>query len=255
MAIVSEVDSSPSTPVQYPSIAVRIPLHRPLWTFVILAINGLAWIAMSLLGGSTNPNTLLFFGAKFNPLIAAGQYWRLLTACFLHIGLMHLAFNSYALFSFGQGVESRFGRARFLALYLLAGLSGSTASFLGSPALSAGASGAIFGLIGAMIAYLARYREQFGAWGRRQFTNVLLVAGYNLVWGFTAQGIDNWGHIGGLVAGLVLGWAYCPHYRPTYTEGLLTLVDKPHRGRLVGVSAALIVFLIALVALGVQMRG
>ena len=92
------------------------------------------------------------------------------------------------------------------------GIAGSTASFVGSPRLSAGASGAIFGLLGATIAYFATYREQFGARGRRQLSSMLIVAGYNLVFGFIATGIDNFAHVGGLLAGLLIGWAYCPRY-------------------------------------------
>ena len=130
---------------------------------MLLAINVLVFLAMTALGGSENVGILILFGAKYNPAIVAGQYWRLLTACFVHIGLIHLLFNSYALYSFGREVERRYGRTRFLALYLLSGVAGSTASFVGSPRLAAGASGAIFGLLGATIAYFATYREQFGA--------------------------------------------------------------------------------------------
>ena len=197
---------------QAQTVQVRLPLYQPLWTYVLLAINVLVFLAMTALGGSESVGILILFGAKYNPAIVAGQYWRLLTACFVHIGLIHLLFNSYALYSFGSEVERRYGRTRFLALYLLSGVAGSTASFVGSPRLAAGASGAIFGLLGATIAYFATYREQFGARGRRQLSSILVVAGYNLVFGFIATGIDNFAHVGGLLAGLLIGWAYCPRY-------------------------------------------
>ncbi len=240
------------------TVRVPLPLHRPLWTWVILAINGLVWLAMTALGGSDNPNVLIFFGAKYNPLIVAGQYWRLLTACFLHIGLLHLLFNSYALFSFGIEMERHFGRSRFLVLYLLSGVAGSVLSFLGSDSLSAGASGAIFGLIGAMITYFAVYRTEFGQWGRRQLLNILFVAGVNLVWGFTAPGIDYWGHIGGLAAGLVLGWAFCPRYRLSRTPfpgAPVEIQDRYSRPRAWLVSLGVALLLVVLTGWGTHVRG
>ncbi|NLD71497.1 MAG: rhomboid family intramembrane serine protease, partial [Chloroflexi bacterium] len=97
---------------------------------------------MTVAGGSENLRVLIDFGAKFNPLIVLEQeYWRLVTPMFLHIGFLHLAFNSYALFAFGLDVERLFGRTRFLALYVLAGIAGAVASFVGNEAVSAGASG------------------------------------------------------------------------------------------------------------------
>jgi len=235
-------------------VRVRLPLAQPLWTYVLLAINVLVFLAMTALGGSENVGVLVLFGAKYVPAIVAGQYWRLLTSCFVHIGIVHLLFNSYALYSFGGEVERHYGRSRFLALYLLAGLAGSTASLLGSPRLAAGASGAIFGLVGAMIAYLATYREQFGAWGKRQLTSALFVAGYNLVFGFIATGIDNYAHVGGLLAGLLIGWAYCPRYHMKMTTALesdLTLEDRFSSARAWAVSGGLVLLLALLVYLGV----
>ena len=98
-----EAQPDAATPTVAPARSVRLPVpsFAPLWTFVLLGINVLVWLAMTVSGGSENPLVLVRFGAKYGPLIAVGQYWRLLTACFLHIGIMHLAFNGYALFSFG----------------------------------------------------------------------------------------------------------------------------------------------------------
>jgi rhomboid protease GluP len=235
-------------------VRVQLPLYRPLWTYVLLAINIVVFLAMTALGGSENVNTLVFFGAKYNPYIIAGQYWRLLTACFVHVGIIHLLFNSYALYVFGSEVERRYGGGRFLALYLLSGVGGSTLSFLGSPRLAAGASGAIFGLVGAMIAYFATYREQFGAWGKRRLSSVLLVAGYNLVFGFIASGIDNYAHVGGLLAGLLIGWAYCPRYQLDMASAVAedpSMEDRVPAARAWLVSGGLILLLLLLVYLGV----
>ncbi len=243
------------------TVALPLPAHPARWTYVLLAANVLVWLAMTVFGwdkglglsGSENGLVLLVFGAKYGPLIAVGQYWRLLTACFLHIGPLHLLFNSWALYSFGQQLERRYGGWRFIVLYLLAGVAGNVLSYLGSESLSAGASGAIFGLLGASIAYLLTYREQFGDWGRKQLTNMLVVAGYNLVIGMTLGGIDNLGHIGGLVAGLALGWGFCPRYRvlePGMLGGPFTLVDAYSRRRalLTVIGVAVLLSLLTLLA-------
>jgi rhomboid protease GluP len=191
---------------------LALPAARPRLTYALLAINVLVWLAMTAAGGSTDPEVLIRFGAKYNPLIADGQVWRLLTSMFLHIGLMHLLFNSYALFAFGMEVERLYGSARFLAIYLLAGLWGSWASFVLGSSLSAGASGAIFGLLGVMLAFFGRHREMFGEWGRQRLLSLAGVAGLNLVLGFTVPGIDILAHLGGLLSGALLGWLLAPQY-------------------------------------------
>ena len=251
--------SDTAAPVPYPPahpVRLPVPMSRPLWTFILLGINAVVFLAMTAVGGSENPSVLIAFGAKFNPLIVAGQYWRLLTACFIHIGIVHLLFNSYALYSFGVDVERRFGRRRFLMLYLLAGLAGSVLSFLGNKALSAGASGAIFGLVGATTVYFVRYRRQFGQFGRRHLTNLLIVVGYNLFWGFINPGIDNLGHVGGLLVGLGLGWVYSPVYRGAYEpSGTYALVDGYSQRRAWLASLAVALLLVLLTSLGVWMQG
>ena len=121
-------------------------------TWLIIAINVIVWLLMELNGGSENSDTLIAFGAKVNELIDQGQVWRLLTAMFLHIGIIHLAVNQYSLYAVGTLLERFMGATRFAILYVLAGLCGSLASYWFSPnAISAGASGAIFGLLGALL--------------------------------------------------------------------------------------------------------
>jgi len=193
----------------------------------LLAINVLVWLAMTLAGGSTNPAVLVRFGAKDNALIAQGEVWRLLTSIFLHIGPVHLFFNSYALYVLGIEVERIYGSARFLIIYLLAGMYGSLVSFAFGPNLSAGASGAIFGLLGVMVAYYRRHQETFGERGRQRLLNLLGVAGFNLVLGFTVPGIDNLAHLGGLISGAALGWLLAPEYQVKLDErGLPYVADE-----------------------------
>lgn len=215
-----------STPPPQPR-RLPLPLAQPRVTYALLAINVLVWLAMTAAGGSTNTAVLIRFGAKVNLLIAQGQVWRLLTSMFLHIGLMHLFFNGYALFAFGIEVERLYGSARFLVLYLLAGLYGSLVSFGLGPNLSAGASGAIFGLLGVMLAFFRLHRDMFGEWGRQRLLNLLGVAGFNLVLGFTVPGIDNLAHLGGLLSGAVLGWLLAPQYQAQVDErGLPYVADR-----------------------------
>jgi rhomboid protease GluP len=220
-------------------------MTQPRATYALLAINILVFLAMTLAGGSTNTIVLVLFGAKVNQLIVAGQVWRLLTSIFLHIGLMHLLFNSYALFLLGIEVERLYGTPRFLAIYLLAGLWGSLASFAFSPHISAGASGAIFGLLGTLVAFFLRHREMFGEFGRQRLMSLLGVAGLNLFFGFTVPGIDNFAHLGGLISGALLGWSLAPSYKVTWdVNSGPSLVDRPSALKRWGVIALAAVLLV-----------
>ena len=221
-----------------------MPAYRPVVTYVLLGLIALAFGAETLAGGSTQTDVLIKLGAKYPPLIASGEYWRLFTAMFLHIGLMHLAFNAYALVAIGTDLERIVGWARFLAVYLLSGLFGSLASYAFSPHLSAGASGAIFGVIGALGAFFAMYRERLGQWGRSRLGNILFLIAINLFFGFTNPGIDNYGHLGGLLSGAILGWALAPRYQPDVTGA--RLVDRTSLGR----SLPVLILAVALLAGG-----
>lgn len=210
-------------------MSYALPMHRPRLTWIILAAIVVVFLAETAAGGSTRVDVLIRLGAKVTPLIDAGQYWRLFTAMFLHIGTIHLFFNAYALFAVGTELERLFGSPRFAATYFLSGLLGSLASYAFSYSLAAGASGAIFGLIGALAAFFLLYRDRLGAWGRARLANIAFLVVINLFLGFTQPGIDNLGHIGGLLGGLGLGWALAPRYQLDST--LLRPVDRNHLGR------------------------
>lgn len=194
-------------------VSYRLPLSRPIVTWILLAIILVVFAAETLAGGSTNIEVLVRMGAKVTPLIADGEYWRLLTSMFLHIGIMHLAFNAYALVILGTELERLYGPGRFLAIYLFSGLFGSLASYAFNDSLAAGASGAIFGLIGALAAFFLAHRERLGSYGRSRLANIAFLVAINLFFGFTQPGIDNLAHIGGLLSGLALGWALAPQYQ------------------------------------------
>lgn len=172
----------------------------PFLTYIFLGINLVVFLLMTIAGGSTNQQVLIAFGAKVNTLIQAGEVWRLLTSTFIHIGLMHLAFNLYALWALGPLTEENFGHRRFFMIYILSGLGGSIASFLFSSALSAGASGAIFGLLGALLYY--SYKRP-ALWKSGLGMNLVVVILVNLGFGFVQPGIDNFAHLGGLVIGAI----------------------------------------------------
>ena len=194
---------------------VRLPLVQPTLTYVLLVVIVLVFLVESLLGGSTNTATLLGLGAQVNAYVAAGQYSRLLTAMFLHIGVAHLAFNGWALYTLGRDVEAFYGHGRFAAIYFLSGLAGGVAYYIFGPrnVLSAGASGAIFGLAGAEAALFLANRTLFGTMGRQRLWNLGILVVINLVLGATTPGINNMAHVGGFLCGVALGFGLAPRYQ------------------------------------------
>lgn len=213
---------------QSPPYVTRFMLAANVLVFVIMVIYG--YVNYGIINGTEDSRVLLTFGAKINPLVAAGEWWRLFACMFIHIGVIHLLFNLYALNSLGPLVESYFGHLRFTAIYLISGLFGSLASYAFSPAPSAGASGAIFGLAGCLTLYFFFYRENFGARGRAILYNMLVVIGINLVFGLSQQGIDNWGHMGGLFGGALLTVGLLPRYqRPAIISYGANLMEEEPR--------------------------
>jgi rhomboid protease GluP len=218
---------APGSAPQPPRPGLRLPLSRPRAVWVFLAINVVVWLLMTLAGGSEDSAVLIRFGANYSPLVARGEVWRLFTANFLHIGVAHLLFNSYALYALGPETEALFGSPRFAAVYVLSGLSGSILSFglHAGVSLSAGASTALFGIVGAMISFFTRNRRHFGQVGMRRLNNYFALAAVNLVIGLGVPGIDLLGHIGGFVGGLILGWLLCPFYTVKVEAGEPRVVD------------------------------
>lgn len=205
------------------------PLAKPFFTYLLLGLNLVVWLVMELAGGSTNGEVLVRFGANYGPLILEGEIWRLFTSMFLHIGGQHLAFNSVGLVAFGFEMERIFGRLRYIAIYLLAGLFGNVASFAlkGPMHYSAGASGAIFGLIGMNLAFFLYYRHRTGEYGRQRRNMVLVLILVSLVLGYSVMPADNVAHMGGALGGFVLGYLLVPRYRVvTATETERTIVDR-----------------------------
>jgi membrane associated rhomboid family serine protease len=150
--------------------------------------------------GSIDGFTLVRFGAKYGVLIQLGEWWRFITPIFLHGSLLHLGMNCWVLYDLGPTVEGLYGRQKFLVLYVATGAAGVAASYLWYPnSVSIGASGALFGLIGAMITYGYRNRRSIGDAVRNNFVRWAI---YGLLFGFLMPGLDNAAHLGGLVAGM-----------------------------------------------------
>lgn len=179
-------------------------------TIVLMLINTGFYVATLLYTSRTtgqsgfdpSDRALFEFGDKFPQAILAGQWWRLITAGFLHGGILHIGMNMWVLFDLGAQTEEVYGTSRFLAIYLISSVTGYLASFYFSPAPSVGASAALFGLIGAMIALGVRDRGSYGAAMKSQYVRWAV---YGLVFSFLPS-IDIFAHIGGLAGGFVLGY-------------------------------------------------
>jgi membrane associated rhomboid family serine protease len=193
-----------------PRVRIRLSVGAAgVGTSALIAANVVMFVIEVVTGASRsidisgNVSKMVDLGASYPPAIAIGhQYWRLFTAMFLHFGLLHLALNMYGLYLFGTLIESALGTRRFLAIYFVSGLLASVASFaLSNPfEVSAGASGAIFGILGAWVAYNYRRREMRFNRANLQWAYTLIAI--NLVLGFSgALPVDNFAHVGGLVAG------------------------------------------------------
>ena len=187
--------------------------RTPAATLCLLIVNALTYLICALAGDHwlTLPTPVLTeFGSNFGPFTADGDWWRLLTSMFLHLGLIHLAFNMWALASFGPLTERLYGSINYLVIYLLAGIVGSLGSISWRPEInSVGASGAIFGILGALLAAQARGMDTIPRGILRPLRNMtLLFIGLALFAGFTSRGsIDNGAHLGGLAAGILIGLA------------------------------------------------
>jgi len=224
-------DAAPLSEVEGPPVRVRLPASPVRVTYFFLGLILLTFIGQFVSEQLTGFDLVAAYGEKINEFIAAGEVWRLLTSVFLHGGIIHLLFNAYALYVIGRQVETIYGPLRFSLVYLFAGLAGSVASFLLTPAPSLGASGALFGLIGADAVFLFRNRKLLGERARRGLQNILFIALLNFAIGLQgAFHIDNWAHLGGLIGGLSLSWFIGPlwAFRVDPVPGAQPTIEDQH---------------------------
>jgi membrane associated rhomboid family serine protease/tetratricopeptide (TPR) repeat protein len=224
------MSSAPIT-VRFSTDPYRPRVRRPLATETILAVTVLTFLVMTLVdflshppigdfllrtftGASADPELLIRFGASYGPYIRRGEYFRLIMPTFLHVGMLHLLINAYALYILGRILEQMYGYGRFALIYVGCGIGSAALSMTVSLSVSAGASGAIFGIAGAMLVAGYLHREAVPphwkrAFGRGMLPFILL----NLILGFSIRSvlpIDNWGHVGGLLTGILLALVIPP---------------------------------------------
>jgi rhomboid protease GluP len=229
-----------------PSLGAMIRAY-PL-TFSLIGFNLTVFVVQIVLSSLAGVDLVIGLGAKDNAAIAAGQYWRLISPVFIHAGVAHLFVNMYSLYVIGPAGEQLFGRARFLAFYLLCGFAGAISSLAFNLSPSVGASGAIFGLLGMLGAFWFVHRSTFGPTGNVQLRQIAVVAALNLVIGLT-PGIDFWAHLGGFLTGITLGLLFGPRYEARWTEtGQMRMLDTQSWRR---VRLGVLVALTALIGLAV----
>ena len=219
----------------------------PYVTYFMIATCILAFLGQMLTQTPTGSDLLANLGAKVNPLIIAGQYWRLVTPMWLHGSMLHILFNMYALFIFGTNLERHYGHGRFLALYLLSGFAGNVISFMMSPRPSLGSSTAIFGLIAAQGVFLYQNRDLIRN-ARGMLMSTITIAAINLFLGLS-PGIDNWGHLGGLIGGLAFAWSAGPVWSVQAGYNGLSLVNQRSTERVIPVALGVAIVFILLAVL------
>jgi len=246
--------SSPLEPApEPPTVRVALPSLAPTVTYAILGFTVVVYLlqmlSVAVFGYAVYQiDWLEIYGARFNQAIRMGELWRFITPVFLHGSVAHIFFNMYALFSIGSFLERHFGHKRFALLYFLGGFSGNVFSFLltGENGYSVGASTAVFGLVAAEVAFFYQNRKLFGNQARQAIGNAVFIIAINLFIGLT-PGIDNWGHVGGLLGGAIFAWFASPRWAITGLAPDLSLEDQ-RESRDVVLGAGLVVITFGVLA-------
>jgi rhomboid protease GluP len=226
-----------------------MPSLPPNVTYVIIGVTVAAYLlqllTVALWGYAIYQiDWLEIYGARINSAIRAGELWRFITPVFLHGSVAHIFFNMYALLSIGSFLERQFGHGRFVLLYFLGAFAGNVFSFLftGEDGYSIGASTAVFGLIGAQVVFFYQNRELFGRQARQAIGNMVFIIAINLFIGLS-PGIDNWGHVGGLLGGAMFAWFASPRWMVVGTPPEMSLFDQREaREIFTGAGLAVLVF-------------
>ncbi|MCS6775568.1 MAG: rhomboid family intramembrane serine protease [Chloroherpetonaceae bacterium] len=210
-ALTSEPDDTGPVSENDPDPVSSRAVPPPIVTYLLLGIITVLFLWMWSAGNGDPARVAREFGAKDNDLIRTGQYWRLITPIFLHGSELHLLTNALSLYWFGGQLERFYGWRKYLILWLLGGIMGNGVSYLRTPEISIGASGALFGLLGAGLIFPIRFRALIHERARQAvLTQLLFVAAANLGLGFVVPHIDNWNHMGGMVGGALCALVLVP---------------------------------------------
>jgi rhomboid protease GluP len=173
-------------------------------TISLISINIIIYIISAIMSDNfwdISSSVLLILGGKYGPLINDGEWWRILTCNFLHGGLIHIGMNMYSLYAIGPQIEEIFGKIKYVIIYTVAGISSSLLSYYLAPnTLSIGASGAIFGLLGALLSFAIKEKDRIN---KGAITNIVVIVAINLYIGTTIPNIDNYAHLGGFLGGII----------------------------------------------------
>lgn len=245
MSYPSEPQNENLQAYQPPPRRVRQPGGLPYVTYFMIASCVLVYLGQMLTQTSAGGDLLSYYGVKSNAAILRGEYWRLITPMWLHGSLLHIAFNMYALAIFGSSLERFYGHGRFLLLYLLSGYAGNVVSFMMTPSNSLGSSTAIFGLLAAQAVFIYQNRSLIRN-SRSLLINTIGIAAFNLFLGLS-PGIDNWGHLGGLIGGLAFAWSAGPVWEQNPLFGVRSV--RRSAQRVILVAAGVLIVFSALVVL------
>jgi rhomboid protease GluP len=224
-------------------VRVEMPSLAPVATYIILGFTVLIYLLQMASTAILGDDLPLMLGARVTELMREGQWWRFLTPVFLHGSVGHIFFNMYALFSLGSFLERQFGHGRFLLLYFLGAFAGNVFSFLLTDGYSVGASTAVFGLVAAEGVFFYQNRKLFGAQAKSAIGNAVFIIAINLLFGQMSSGIDNWGHIGGLLGGAMFSWFAGTNWKVTGIYPNLRLEDQRElREVMMGASVTVLVF-------------
>jgi rhomboid protease GluP len=213
-------------------------------------------ILANVFADTQNADILITYGAKYNAAIIAGQYWRFITPIFLHANILHVGLNMLNFFILGLFIEPLFGHLRFLLIYLLTGVISIIASFYFAPQdVSVGASGAIFGLVGAYSVFILVHRRAFSRGGIPAIAWLVLIVALNLGIGLVIPNVDNYAHVGGFLSGCLLGWFFVPFYVPLPGERKSRLLDTHSLSRRWPLALLMIVFTILLAIIALHFSG
>lgn len=224
---------SPEEKAKREGVSYRLIQGKPIVTYILIGFTACVYLAQALSKWQTGTDLPMAVGAKINGYIVYyRQFWRLITPVFLHASITHILFNMYALFTLGPSLENYYGHWDFLRFYLICGFAGNVMSFVAAPrTISVGASTALFGLIGAQAMFLYKNRKILRNY-KAALRNIAFVIFINLLLGMNG-GIDNWGHLGGLLGGLLLAWMCGPEITVVFDREKQkpALVDMVPRSR------------------------